>query len=84
MLWEKNDLGLAKFSIKLIEKLTRLTIKHNINHLSKKLWLPTETGYVGSHGNTSTGCLNSTFKYIFLINFSSTIECFLTSVTSSF
>lgn len=28
--------------------------------LSKKLWLPTETGYVGSHGNTSTGCLNST------------------------
>ncbi len=28
--------------------------------LSKKLWLPTETGCVGSHGNTSNGCLNST------------------------
>ena len=25
--------------------------------LSQKLWLPTETGYVGSHGNTSNGCL---------------------------
>lgn len=24
----------------------------------RKLWLPTETGYVGSHLNTSSGCLN--------------------------
>lgn len=28
--------------------------------LSKKLWLPTETGSVGSHMNTSAGCSNST------------------------
>ena len=27
--------------------------------LSKKLWLPTETGCVGLHGNTSTGCSNT-------------------------
>jgi hypothetical protein len=33
MRWEKNDLGIAKFTMKLIEKLARLTIKHNIRHV---------------------------------------------------
>lgn len=57
--------------------------------LSRKSWLPTETGYVGSHGITSNGCLNSTelissskINRSIALNPSSAMTCSLSSTFS--
>jgi len=55
----KNTLLSQTLQVELISKekdLKGFWMKQS-KEISEKLWLPTKTGYVGSHGITSTGCL---------------------------